>query len=270
MIPVIVISLLSSTDRRRAVEQSFGRVGVPFSFFDAVDGKTMGPADIAELAPRPYVDKRDRILTPGEIALAASFRRVLQRFYAGTDPFILIAEDDVVVSLEAADYLDAGLLQSLPNFDVLRLANDPKRDHKPSRVVAVHGRHAVHAPLRPGLFTLAQIFTRDGAQRVIAGMVPLWAPIDNLIYRDLGIVGLRILEVRPAVVLPHDQHSKQSTVDRRFDRVAPRSRLLFVRRKWFILARRLRTVWSYSRAWGLGALIRLRTVASAIEGEREP
>jgi glycosyl transferase family 25 len=262
MIPIVVISLRRANDRRDAIKRSFDRLAIPFSFFDAIDARTMSASDIAALAARPYVGHKNRPLSPGEIALVASFRRVLEQFCMGDDPFIGVIEDDATILPEAADYLNAARLSRLPAFDILRLANDPERARGLTRVVATGDRHEVHAPLRTGFFTLGQVFSRAGAQKVLAGTVPLWAPLDNLLYRDAGIVGLRVVEVRPAVVTPNEEHSRQSTLDTQYAGPSPanawRSLAIDTRRKWFLVARRWRAVWSYFHAWGLSGLLRLR------------
>jgi hypothetical protein len=113
--------------------------------------------------------------------------------------------------------------------------------------------------LRLGFSTLAQVFSRAGARKVLAGLVPLWAPLDNLIYRDAGIVSLRVLEIRPAVVLPRPT---PTMIEGRFEDAAARAvrrpLKIELRRKLFIVARRFRAVRSYARAWGLRGLCKLR------------
>ena len=90
-------------------------------------------------------------------------------------------------------------------------------------------------------------------------LVPLWAPLDNLIYRDAGIVGLRVIEIRPAVVLPRPT---PTMIEGRFEDAAARAvrrpLKIELRRKLFIVARRFRAVRSYARAWGLRGLCKLR------------
>jgi glycosyl transferase, family 25 len=257
VIPVVIISMSRSLDRREAMMASFHALGVPFTFFDAVDGQTMTDEEVAVLSPKPYVGHKKRPLNRGEIGCAESFRRVLQKFVAGGDDYLCVAEDDANFSPQALAYLDPATLEGLEPFDVLRLAGDPQRDRGLTRVVASGGGRAVHAPLRVGFFTLAQVVSRVGAQKVLNGLVPLWAPIDVLIYRDTGIVGLRVLEVRPAVVLRPDA---PSTIPGRFQQRTGGHASLDVelRRKLWLLTRRFRAVWSYLRAWGFIGLVKLR------------
>jgi hypothetical protein len=258
VIPVVVISLVRAADRRAAMRQNLGDLGIAFTFFDAIEGRGMAADAIAAIAPRPYVGQFSRHLSAGEIGCAASFFAVLRRFLDSRDSFICIAEDDATFTPDAARFLDPARLASLPPFDVLRLVNDPRRGTDLSRIVAREGCHAVHAPLRLGHLMLAQVFSRAGAKAVLAGAVPLTAPIDNLLYRDVGILGLRVLEVRPP---PVAMRPAPSTIGDRYSEGGAPPRhgpIIVLRRKLFMLDRRVRAVASYLRAWGLGAILRIR------------
>jgi glycosyl transferase, family 25 len=233
-------------------------LGIAHTFFDAVDGRAMSADAIAAISPRPYIGQSSRPLSAGEVGCAASFRAVLRNFLEGSDPFICVAEDDAEFMSDARRLLDTSLLAALPQFDVLRLINDPRRGASLSRIVAQDAGYAVHAPLRLGLLMLAQIFSRAGAEAVLRGSSPLTAPIDNLIYRDVGILGLRVLEVRPPVVAARNL---PSIIGERFEETAeaqPRGLVVKLRRSFFKLDRRVRAVSSYMRAWGTRAFLRIR------------
>jgi len=260
VIPIVVISLRRSSVRRAAMIANLKDLGVPFSFFDAVDGQTMTEDEIAMISPQPYAGHKDRLLTRGEIGCAESFRRALQQFLASDSDYVCLAEDDCEFTPDALGYLTPAALKKLEPFDILRLVTDPERERGFTRIILQDGLHAVHAPLRPGFFTLAQIFTRAGAQKVLDGLIPLWAPIDMILYRDTGIVGLRVLELRPAVV---SHHEVDSTIPQRF---SPRTGAhaafsVEVRRRLWLFMRRLRAVRSYQKAWGLAGLLKLRTTS---------
>ena len=264
MIPVIIISLANATARRDAMRQNLDSLGIGYTIFDAVDGRAMSADEIAAIEPRPYIGQSSRPLSAGEIGCAASFRGVLKSFLDSGEPFICVTEDDARFAPDVRRFLDRGTLQSLPAFDVLRLINDPRRGASLSRIVARQDGYAVHAPLRLGLFTLAQIFSRAGAQAVLQGSVPLTAPIDNLMYRDVGILGLRVLEVRPPVVTVRNL---PSLIGWRFHETAeaqPRGVMVKMRRAMFKLDRRIRAITSYSRAWGARAILQIRHFPHAL------
>jgi glycosyl transferase family 25 len=259
MIPVVVISLTRATDRRLAMRQALEARGIAFTFFDAIDGRSISDAEVAALSPRPYIGQLNRRLTINEIACAASHRAALAKFLAGTDQFLCTVEDDVELAPDTPTFLQAETLRRLPAFDILRLVNDPSHGLGLSRVVAQEAGRKVHAPLRAGFYMQGQIFTRAGASKVVAGTVPLSAPIDNLIYRDAVIPALRLLEVRPTLVTARPG---PSTIGERFPEpsssrpVVPMS--VELARKRFFITRRLRAIKSYARAWGALSLLSLR------------
>ncbi len=258
VIPVVVISLARAAERRAAVERNLGALGVPFRFFDAVDGAVMCPQAKAALDPRPYAGHKGRALLPGEIGCAASYQAVLRDFLDGPEPMICIAEDDAVFTADARPFLDARRLVELMPFGVLRLFADAPRQAGFSRIVWKSGSHAVHAPLRVGFFTLCQIFTRTGAEQVLTALVPLSAPLDNLVYRDNGVWGLRVLELRPPVVFARATPSTIRADDCAKPTPARPDPRAWLGRKWSLLARRLRAPANYLLSWGARGLLRLR------------
>jgi glycosyl transferase, family 25 len=257
VVPVVVISLAKSTERRAYMQRNLEDIGIAYTFFYGIDGHAMSPDVIAANAPRLYIGQSDRPLIPGEIGCAASMRAVLADFLNGSNLFVCIAEDDVLFSPDVRHFLDPTMLCALPLFDIMRLHNDSRRGMNLSRIVAWEAGYAVHAPLRLGVYCFAQIFTRAGAKAVISGLVPLRAPIDNLIYRDVGIFGLRVLEVRPAIVTGNHL---PSVIGNRFDHSEskPRDLIVTLRRWMYLFSRRVRRVTSYMRAWGACAILQIR------------
>jgi len=65
VVPVVVISLARSADRRTAVRRNLDSLGIAHTFFDAVDGRAMSADAIAAIAPRPYVGQSSRPLSAG-------------------------------------------------------------------------------------------------------------------------------------------------------------------------------------------------------------
>ena len=254
MVPVFVISLIRSTQRRSFIQNSLDALGIPFRFFDAIDGTAMLPGEIASIDPQRHGGRYGRLLNPGEIGCAASFRAVLQNIENENSEFVCVTEDEAKFSAESRQFLEEKLLQELPKFDVLRLHNDHKvRTKGFAYAVALLNGYSIFASVKPGLYCTAQIFTRAGASKILAGMIPLRAPIDNMIYRDSRIAGLRILEVRPAVV---NLHRMESTIGKRY--LQKRTIKTTLQRKTFSLARNIRSLINFIRAWGFLSLFHLR------------
>jgi glycosyl transferase, family 25 len=136
VVPVVVISLARSADRRAVMRQNLESLGIAHAFFDAVDGRAMSAEDIAAIAPRPYVGQSSRPLSAGEIGCAASLRAALRSFLDGAEPFVCIAEDDASFASGVRHFLDPAVLLTLPPFDIVRLHNDFRRGVSLSRIVA--------------------------------------------------------------------------------------------------------------------------------------
>jgi glycosyl transferase family 25 len=255
MIPFRVVSLRSSAERRAHMSEMLGRLGVAFSFFDGVDGRQMSDAEIAALAPQKYYAQLGRPLTAPEIGVAASFNKLLKEIAAGSEPFVAVAEDDAEFSPDVTEFLRSETLRALPVFDALKLYVDiyvgTTGFAVPSGGI---GKYAVHAPIKPGNGCVAQIFSKEGAAKIVAQMKPLRAPFDNLIYRDVHIVGLRVLEVTPALATFHAALETTIGPKTRQQRTLVRN----LRRKFALLFRNIRALHSFIRAWGLLALFRLR------------
>ena len=243
MIPVTVISLQKSADRRAALCPRLDGMGIRHRIFDALDGTTIVPP--AGCYYRP--------LLPGEVGCAASHLAVLRQIADGDSAFACILEDDVVPSDGLPALLDPATLRALPRFDVLRLGANirpgPRCGHRVAQMAATN----LYAMLRPWDACFAQIYSRDGARRIVVRVQRIEMPLDAILYEETRIIGLRILEARPRVV---GYSGFDSLIgDRSLAR--PRS---FARRIVHRTERELRAGVSYLRAWGIRGVLHLRIV----------
>lgn len=128
----------------------------------------MSAAEVAAFAPQPYKGQYGRELSPGEIGCAASYWSILQKIERERSEFVCVAEDDADFSVEFLQFLNEDQLRSLPEFDVLRLHNDHRNGTSGfATSVASLGGFSIFAPLKPRLFATAQIFTADGATKIL-------------------------------------------------------------------------------------------------------
>lgn len=96
---IVVISLKRATERRESIERQLAEIDLPFTFFDAVDGKQGH-----ELFTHYDPDKARRIgeipLTPGHLGCYASHFLVWQRCVESGKPMIVL-EDDAMLFQES-------------------------------------------------------------------------------------------------------------------------------------------------------------------------
>jgi glycosyl transferase family 25 len=192
VIPVIVISLARSTDRRAHVAAHLGQLGIPYRVFDAVDGATLSAAQRDRYGPT---------MPPGAIGCAESHLALLREVAHGSDAFVCILEDDVELSPPVVELLDAAALGRLPPFDVLRLEGADGRP-RPAFPVARFDAFELHLAFRNLMATTAQIFSRAGARKIVAGITTLPVAIDVALFLECYVLGLRVIEARPSLARP--------------------------------------------------------------------
>lgn len=197
MIPVLVLNLPRDAERLRRMDVHLRSLGVAYAVAHGVDGRTV-PDDEAIPHLTAFRKGHGREMTRGELGCALAYQQLFRRIADGPDPFVCVIEDDIDVLPTISPFLEETTLGRLPRFDVLRLFSNAHRQHKPAwEVVTLHG-HSVVAPLRTGWGTYSQVFTRDGARKLVN--LPTMAPIDSMMYYRCPPFGLRIFEVRPSLV----------------------------------------------------------------------
>ena len=94
-IPILVISLPDSTDRRKAITARLDALSLPFEFVDAVDGRNGIPDEC-----KPMVDRQGAVsfmlhpLSDAEFGCALSHLAAYKRVVDDGIPHALILEDD--------------------------------------------------------------------------------------------------------------------------------------------------------------------------------
>jgi glycosyl transferase family 25 len=198
LIPLNIISLERSHERRAFMQCQLDDLGLPFRFFNAIDGSNMTTAKKI----REVVGVK---LTPGEIGCALSHLAVIQEIAEGEHEYAAILEDDVFILPEVRNFLNERYLRSLPAFDILQLDGNHLAKLRLTLIVGNIGRYQLCALTKCHHIMFAQIYTRETARRIAASISNVTAPIDNMIFQDRRPFGLRVIEVRPSVVRHNDE-----------------------------------------------------------------
>jgi GR25 family glycosyltransferase involved in LPS biosynthesis len=259
VIPVIVISLVRSTDRRAAMAPHLASLGIPFQFFDAIDGSTLTADQVRAACRRPNPRRYGQYLLPAEVGCIASFHTVCERIARGGDEFVCVLEDDITIDPRATVFLDPATLRKLPRFDILRIQQGSAQ----WLPVDTLGPFTIRAPYRPRYGMQAQIFARSGAAKLASALAIPWMPCDMMAYCDGLVRNLCILEIDPPLALHPPEDTAQTTIDP--DGVRPgdaeRRKSASLRQRWrrtaYEYAARLRVLRNFISQWGLLALLRL-------------
>ncbi|HEY4919097.1 MAG TPA: glycosyltransferase family 25 protein [Xanthobacteraceae bacterium] len=187
-IPTYVVSLADSEARRRSMTSQLGAAGVPFQFFDCVDGRTQRVPDCIDGARVV----RERFKTEGALACTATHRLLHRMIAQGEAEAVVILEDDAIIPPDFADIVEAALAFE---FDAFKLegVNASKR-----RITVGHlARYDVVITSRPAVGSAGYILRRDAARRICTLPVLDWTC--DYIFQDTRL-RLRVLEMNPFCV----------------------------------------------------------------------
>ncbi len=116
-IPVFVINLKRSKERRARAQEVLGSLGLAYEFIEAVDGNDLSEREVAEIR-RNSADPRTRLrggtnsLSRGEIGCALSHLKVFELIVKDNLDYACIMEDDLVIK-------HAGNLRTMLERDTL-------------------------------------------------------------------------------------------------------------------------------------------------------
>jgi len=187
-IPTYVISLADAEARRRNMTARLMAAGVPFRFFDAVDGRARGLPDVIDGARVV----RTLFQTEAGLACTASHRLLHRMVAEGDAATALILEDDAILADDFVTVVEQAL--SL-DFDVLKLEgiNVSKRRITVGRV----GCYDVIITNRPSVGSAAYLLRREAARRICG--LPVIDQTSDYVFQDPRL-RLRVLEMHPFCV----------------------------------------------------------------------
>jgi glycosyl transferase family 25 len=252
LIPTFVINLERDDERRATMAARLAALGIPHMFLKAVDGRTLSAAELERASPRRKL-AFGRPLMPPEIACGLSHLAAIAEGARLDCEFFCVLEDDVIASPKLPLCLARDGLAALSEFDVLRLFTELERWEKPSRIVDhLHGSIVVRM-LRPGWGCQGQIYSRQGARKILATLTCVSAPIDYMLYHDCHVIGLKVIELRPGMV--ERDPAQGSSIGVREWVKGPEPLWKRLNRARIRARRKTRAAASFFRAWGVGEFL---------------
>ncbi len=196
MIPVYVINLARSLERKAWMEGELGRAGVTGIFARAVDGRRFGAR--CEIAAKANPARRQ--LSRAEAALTLSHRKVWRRFLASGAKHAAILEDDVHLGKNFKQILDLDWTQW--EFDAVKLETLfhliwLERRGLPAGNRTLHRLGAEH------LASAAYLISRAGAKKMRAATRDFSEPLDHILFgrRPIGAGAFLALQLVPAIAV---------------------------------------------------------------------
>lgn len=176
--PVFVISLARCTDRRNAIDVQLTRLGIPYVFFDAVDGRAAEPDP---RSPFPIIAYRGRYgiaRTATELACFASHYLLWQKCVEIGEP-IVILEDDLRLGKGFAKAVRFAAEEV--GADLVRLCALDERPATQLRALA--DDFTLVRFIRGPSGAQAYVIGPRGARKLLAGCDVIRDPVDDYIDR---------------------------------------------------------------------------------------
>lgn len=177
--PVYVINLARSLDRREHVTSELRKTGMAYEIVTAVDGRDVDLRDPATVAPE-LLAKND--FPAGTAGCALSHLRVYEKVIADGSDHALVLEDDVTLPADLGTIVDE-VARELTGAEVALLNYGSPDPCKMSREgsVALGSSRVLALPIHvTGLVNAAAyVITREACERMISNAPPLRANADD-------------------------------------------------------------------------------------------
>lgn len=191
-LPIYVINLPASVDRRASMELQATALGLRFRFFEAVDGHQPHPL-FAHVAERERRLRKGRPFRPGEIGCWASHYLLWQRCLESGQPLVVL-EDDISIDPRLPGML-ADLRHLPDDVGYFRLhAAD-----RPSEPWLRFGDSVLHRYWRSPLCAFGYYLSPAAAERFLRHADEWVVAVDD--YMDLAwLHGVECLGLKPGLV----------------------------------------------------------------------
>ncbi len=121
LIPVFVINLKRSTERRTNIENQLQQLGLRYEIIDATDGSTLNTEELKDLYDQEASLKYLKVpITKNEVACADSHLRIYEKMVREDIPYALVLEDDVALNKRITEVLSSAFLTK-HTFDWLQI-----------------------------------------------------------------------------------------------------------------------------------------------------
>lgn len=215
-----VINLRRRPDRRDFMEGQAKRLGLTFTYLDAVDAKNTDMAAHRRRAVNGPLGN----LSDGDLCCFLSHRMAWQNIHDGTDPFGVILEDDAVLSDDAAAFLqnESWIPKGQSCIKLERHGNDRHRVVFKRSDFNVHGRKLVRF-LSKHCGSCAYILSREAARQLLDASQTISISIDHFLFNPNNSPAFKRL--RPSQILPAiaEQGGDVSASDIHGNRLAQRT-----------------------------------------------
>lgn len=203
MLPIYVITLKKSTERRQIMTERLERLGLEFSFIDAVVGKNIHDVEKNRLCSQKRQEFLSSPLSDGALGCLMSHRAIWQKMQEVRIDSALILEDDAIIAPEILDVLPR-LEKLRGHFDLISLYDMkglPLID-----IAQISDSHRLSTTRYNNIGAVSYVISQKAAKHLLDLSLPALFEVDILMNRWWDH-GLQTLLVTPQVVFEDDSPS---------------------------------------------------------------
>jgi glycosyl transferase family 25 len=247
-IPVYIINLKRSVERRDHTIKHLNDLGVHFQIIDAVDGSEFSDKEILNnQVIGLWKDRsRTRYMRRGEIGCVLSHLKIYQKMIDEDIKVACILEDDIECSKEFKDFLICGNL-NIVDWDLLYLGHHSQYSKKEAcsieRKKTKIGNYRTGKPIELPGGSYGYIIKKEAARIILKHAYPIRMSLDHYIGNSPAL-GIRIYLLSPPCV--DHNHLYNSTIAQNLNIEYTNSFIESIRRqfrktyKWLPVLQRLR------------------------------
>ena len=197
MIPCYVINMEQDVGRKENIIRQLDVLGMSYTIFNAVNGKTLNAEEIAQHYDRENAVRELRELVPGEIGCALSHLGVYKKIVEKDLPVALVLEDDANLLPESLDF--PPLLDVLQKLKTRFNCNDPVvvllshvRRYRKHSLISLVGKLELADTYGETFMAYAYFITNSAARRLLENTYPIRMPCDQWhTFQECGYVQVK-------------------------------------------------------------------------------
>jgi glycosyl transferase, family 25 len=240
-IPVYVINLKRSIERRNQAIEQLDELGVQFKIIEAVDGAEFSEQEIHNKKDFGFwkFGLRSRFLFKGEIGCVLSHLKIYQKMIDEDIELACILEDDIEYKKEFKDFLIFDNL-NIVKWDLLFLGHRSQYSKKEALSIKKEElnilNYSLGEPLEIPVGSYGYIICKEAAKIILNNAYPIRMPLDYYI-GNATTLGIRTYLISPPCISHNYKHN--STIYQNLNIVYTSFMLELLRRflnktnKWF-------------------------------------
>ena len=202
-IPIYVIAMKNSSDRRKTMTERLAALNMEFTFVDAVIGRDLTPAQISAITSPSRQNHLPSPLSHSAIGCGLSHLEIWKKLAAGDAPMALVLEDDAVLSEDIIPILNR--LTKLE--DKIDIVNLHRRGTRPLIDVAqLSEKYRLTSCRYNSRGTESYVITKKAAAKLAELYLPMEYEVDLFMNRWWDH-GLHVLTMNPQLVWEDDTPS---------------------------------------------------------------